>query len=216
MNYQALVSAVVDAWEGEGDTALNAYIPRAIDLAEESLTRRLDSYGMVVYTSASTVAGNAFVSVPGGIRVLKSVTFVSGGESNDLYLKTDEYLRKYWPIVTSVGTPKYYAKRGYTRIYIAPTPSTDATVELTGCARPTPLTSATPDNWFSEFASRALFYATMVEVARWGRNPSGVQSWEAALNDELMAMGVEDKRNRRDDQQPAPASNGGDNAMRSG
>jgi hypothetical protein len=215
MDYPTLTSAVVEAWEGDGDIALATYIPRAIDLAEELLTRRLDSYGMVVYADASTSVGDAYVSVPSGIRVVKSVTFVSAGESNDLFLRTDEYVRKFWPIRSSVGTPKYYAKRGYTSIYMAPTPATAAALEFSGCARPIPLTSATPENWFSQYASRALFYATMVEVSRWGKSPKAEASWKAALDEEIAMMREEDRRTRRDDQEPANAQNGGDNAMRS-
>jgi hypothetical protein len=42
-----------------------------------------------------------------------------------LFLRTDEYLRDYWPETTSVGVPKYYANRGYTQLYLAPTPNSN-------------------------------------------------------------------------------------------
>lgn len=215
MDYATLTSAVVAAWEADGDTAFAAYLPFAIDQAEESLTRRLDSYGMVLWTSAPLTAGDPYVSVPGGIRVLKSVTHVSGGETRELLLRTDEYVRNVWPIVTSVGDPRYYAKRGYSKIYLCPTPANNATVDLSGVVRPPALTSASATNWFTDYASRALFNATMIEMARWSKNPSAVATWNESLADELAMMGVEDIRNRRDDQESANVRvNGGDNMLR--
>ena len=216
MNYDTLVSAVTEAWAADGDSEFSAYLPRAIDFAEENLTRRLDSYGMVLWTSASCSAGVAYVSIPGGIRILKSVSYVSAGIYNDLNLRTDEYLRRFWPIVTSVGDPRYYAKRGSARIYLAPTPANDATIDFSGVVRPDPLTSVSATNWFTDYASRALFYATMREMAVWSKNDTAIASWTAALEDELAVLREEDRRNRRDDQEPAPATNGGDNRLGGG
>ncbi len=213
MDYQTLVSAVTEAWAAEGDSEFSTYLPRAIDMAEENLTRRLDSYGMVTWVEASIGASVAFVSVPSGIRILKSVSYVSAGRAADLMLRTDEYVRYYWPVVTSVGTPKYYAKRGAARIYLAPTPAADAALEFSGVVRPDALTSVSSTNWFTEYASRALFYATMREMAVWSKNDAAIANWTTALEDELAVLREEDRRNRRDDQEPANARNGGDNAL---
>lgn len=213
MDYATLVSTVTEAWAATDDTEFSAYLPRAIDFAEEKLTRRLDSYGMVTWVQASISSSVAYVSVPSGIRILKSVSYVSGGRADDLLLRTDEYVRKYWPIVTSVGTPKYYAKRGAARIYLAPTPAADAALEFSGVVRPDALTSTSSTNWFTEYASRALFYATMLEMAVWSKNDAAINAWTAALEDELAVLREEDRRNRRDDQEPANAKNGGDNAL---
>ena len=213
MDYATLVSTVTEAWAADGDTEFSAYLPRAVDLAEEKLTRRLDSYGMVVWTEASISASAAFVSVPSGIRILKSVTYVSSGRADDLLLRTDEYLRQYWPTRTNVGTPKYYAKRGAATIYLAPTPAADAALEFSGVVRPEALSSVSATNWFTQYASRGLFYATMLEMAVWSKNASAIAAWTAALEDELAVLREEDRRNRRDDQEPASAKNGGDNTL---
>lgn len=202
ITYNALVSAALGAQE-EDDTSSEffAYFPTAVDKAEERLTRDLDTFGFVQYTTVSAESSNPFLAKPFGTRVIKHVSLLQNGRYRDLFMRTDEYLRDYWPEALSVGVPKYYANRGYTQLYLAPTPNANYPVEFGVVVRPSALSSLQQTNWFTDYASNALFYATMVELTLFAKNWEAVQAWETKYTNEVMALRNETRRTRRDDQQ---------------
>lgn len=216
--YNTLVSATMAASEDDSSEFL-AYIPTAIDLAEQRMCREMDSYGLTSVVSAAMTSADPYVTKPSGTFIIKSLGFrKSDGSQLDLLLRTDEFLRDYWPISTSVGVPKYYGwyGQGGTRLRIAPTPNSSYNVEWTTVVRPTPLTSATQTNWFTENASDALFYASMCEMMKFAKNPTAIQIWDANYQTAVGAIQNEARRTRRDDQTPNTSPAGGDDTLTGG
>ena len=73
-NYTYLVNDIIAACENAGTEFLN-YVPSMINRAEERLTKDLDDYGLVSYTSVAVSTGNNLVTLPTGTRVIKNFNF---------------------------------------------------------------------------------------------------------------------------------------------
>lgn len=200
MNYDAQVSALRAATELDS-TEADAFFPVAIDLAQERLTRDLDTTGLTIYTTVSTNAGNAFVVRPSIARIIKSVYRIAGdGTFAPLTRRTGEFIRDYWPSRSSTGTPLFYAEHGFNLFIIAPTPVSVEALEFETVVRPAPISAGNQTNWFTDYASNALFYAGMVEMSQWMKNFSAAKDWETKYQAEINALLRESKRGRRDNQ----------------
>lgn len=203
-DYTTLQTAVFTACELDptqnSDTA--NYFPIAVNIAEERLTRDLDLHGLTYYTTVAATGGSAFVNVPSGTRIIKSIYHVSSdGSLNPLYQRTDEFCKAYWPIRTSTGTPRYYAPWGYQQVLLAPTPSASDNLEWSVIVRPSALSSTSQTtNYFTDFTWNALLFATLVEMTAYMKNPTMMAQWDSKYKDELRGLGIESKRSRRDDQ----------------
>lgn len=200
--FQTLVSAVKAASEVQ-DADFDTFVKNtAFDIVEERLTRDLDVWGLVQNTSVATAIGNAYVTKPSGTRVIKSITYISAGVRSAVFLRTDEYIRDFWPIEASVGEPKYYANYDGSTLLVGPTPRAVGSLLVSYVVRPSALTSSSQEtNWFTQFAPNALFYGVMTEASRFMKNFSAVQVWEASYQMEVQALRNESRRTRRDDQQ---------------
>ncbi len=75
-NYTYLVGDIIDTAEDDS-TEFYDYVPNMVNRAEERLTKDLDDYGLVTYTSVAVSAGNNKVTLPSGTRVIKNVNIVS-------------------------------------------------------------------------------------------------------------------------------------------
>lgn len=214
--YNQLILDTIAAAEDDGDEFV-AYIPVGLRLAQLRLFRDLDTYGFVIYTSTSMTAGSPFVTKPTGTFIVKSFTFfTSTGEQKDLLLRTDEFCRDYWPIRSSVGIPKYYAPWGYSQVYVAPTPASAWGNEWSLIVLPSAVSVSAQTNWFTDFADEALFYALMVEMMNFAKNPTMKSAWEERYQDAKSLLRNEARRTRRDDQAPNNSPAGADNNLSAG
>jgi hypothetical protein len=210
-SYTQLYDYIRSASEND-DTEFAAAIPTFIDQTRMRLSRDIDTYGFVVYT---TVAVSTYlVSVPSDALVLKNVTYVSAGRYSQLIMRTDEFLREYWPQRTSVGEPKYYARWGYNQILVAPAPSTSASLEISYVQIPTSIGSVgTSTNWLTEYAPEALFYGCMQEACMFMKNYQAAALWEGKYQDAVGKLRNEARRTRQDDNLNNNSPAGGDNTL---
>ena len=211
-NFSYLVDDLVAATENDS-SEFSSYIPKMINRAEERLTRDLDDYGLVVYTSVAVSAGVNTISLPSGTRIVKNFNIVSDSTRINLLQRTDEYIRDYWPVSASTGTPEYYARRNNTTVLIAPTPSSTVNGEVVHISRPVTLASATPTNYFSDFCYDALFNAAMVEAMVFMKNFELVQLFEARYTQALQSLQNQARRTRRDDMETPASPAGADNPV---
>lgn len=83
-DYTFLVNDIIDACENEGAEFL-AYVPNMVNRAEERLTKDLDDYGLVTYTSVAVDA--RIVTLPVGTRIVKNINITSNGSKINLLQK---------------------------------------------------------------------------------------------------------------------------------
>ena len=211
-NYTYLVNDILETTEN-GSSEFLSSIPKMVNKAELRLTKDLDDYGLVAYTSVAVSSGKNIVNLPQGTRILKNFNIVSNGTKINLLQRTDEFINDYWPVSASTGTPEYYARRDNTTIIVAPTPVSTISGQVVHISRPVTLASATQNNYFSDFCYDALYNASMVEALLYMKNYEPMSIYETRYKEALAALLNQARRTRRDDMQAPASPAGGDNTV---
>jgi len=205
-NYSFLKTDIINTAENDS-TEFSEQIPKLVEKAEDRLVKELDDPGLDNFASFTFTASSPTVSLPVDSLVVRNVSFTTSTSSliTPLLQRTYEYAIDYWPYASaSVGTPRYYARKNNTAIYIVPTPTSALTGEIQYTRRPLALssatgTSATTSNYFSEFTYNALFHACMVEAAKFTKSWDVVQVWESSYTNSIDALRNQARRMRQDD-----------------
>ena len=211
-NYTYLVNDILETTEN-GSSEFLSSVPKMVNKAELRLTKDLDDYGLVAYTSVAVSSGKNIVNLPQGTRILKNFNIVSNGTKINLLQRTDEFINDYWPVSASTGTPEYYARRDNTTVIVAPTPVSTISGQVVHISRPVTLASATPNNYFSDFCYDALYNASMVEALLYMKNYEPMSIYETRYKEARAALLNQSRRTRRDDMQAPASPAGGDNTV---
>mgnify|MGYP003145836341 FL=1 len=222
-NYSFLKTDLINTAENDS-TEFEEQISKFVEKAEDRLVKELDDPGLDNFASFSFTASNPTVSLPVDTLVIRNVNFKTSASSNitTLLQRTYEYAIDYWPYASaSVGTPRYYARKNNTSIYIVPTPASAVAGEIQYTRRPIPLssatgTSATTSNYFSEFAYNALFNACMIESAKFTKSWTIIPAWEGSYNNSIDALRNQARRMRQDDMETPLNPVGGPNPVMQG
>ena len=205
-NYAFLKADLINTSENDS-TEYADQIPKFVEKAEDRLIKELDDPGLDNFVSFSFTASSPTVSLPVDALVVRNVNFTTSTSSlkTSLLQRTYEYAIDYWPYASaSVGTPRYYARKNNTAIYVVPTPTSALAGEIQYTRRPLALssatgTSATTSNYFSEFTYNALFNACMVESSKFTKSWDVVQVWESSYTNSIDALRNQARRMRQDD-----------------
>ena len=205
-NYSFLKADLISTSENDS-TEYADQIPKFVEKAEDRLVKELDDPGLDNFVSFTFTASSPTVSLPVDALVVRNVNFTTSTSSlkTSLLQRTYEYAIDYWPYASaSVGTPRYYARKNNTAIYVVPTPTSALAGEIQYTRRPLALssatgTSATTSNYFSEFTYNALFNACMVESSKFTKSWDIVQVWESSYTNSIDALRNQARRMRQDD-----------------
>lgn len=201
--YNGLVSAV-KALAEDDSTEFENYIPVAIFLAEERLTKELDTEGLHVQASINGSAGDNIVYKPSKYRLGYDMSFRTSSGSTYLIKKTQGFVQDYWPVgKTSTSAyertqPKYYCDRNNSEFLIAPTPVSAYTYRLDYLEKVSSLGVSVQSNYFTEFTSDALFYGTMSNMSEFMKDYGTQQIWETKYVNAIQGTNNQGKRERRD------------------
>ena len=221
--YAYLKADIINTTENDS-TEFENQIPYFIEKAEIRLTKDLDDVGLTNYSSFTFTASNPVVSLPADTRIVRNVTYKTSTSSNitTLLQRPYEYAIDYWGFASaSTGTPRYYARKNNTSIYIVPTPASTLSGEIAYVRRPLGLasatgTSATTSNYFSEYCYDALFYACMMEAVRFQKDPQGMQMWQGDYVNAVEGLRNQARRSRQDNMETAASPAGGPNTLVAG
>lgn len=214
-NYTYLVNDIIETTENDNSDFTSA-IPKFVNRAELRLTKDLDDYGLVTYTSVAVSSGKNIINLPSGTRILKNFNINNSGTKINLLQRTDEFLNDYWNVSASTGTPQYYARRDNTTVLIAPTAVSTVDGIIVHISRPTTLSSASDTNYFSDFCYNALYNASMVEALLFMKNYEAITVYESRYKEEVQALRNQARRTRRDDMETPASPAGGDNTILGG
>lgn len=210
MNYNNLKTQIQNTFDDE-DTEFTDSIPDFISRAELRLTRELDSRGLTEYATSSFTANEPWLVLPSNLLIIRNVNYInSEGSRISLLLRAKEFTEDYWPVRSSVGVPKYYARFRNDQLIIVPTPTSANEVELEYVVQPSVLSSANQTNYFTDFCANALFYASMIEACYFMKNYTAAQIWDGQYQRANLTLVNEARRNRRDDMElnASPAGSG--------
>ena len=209
VDYPSLLVAVQETAEDTG-SEFAAYLPIAVDLVEEFLFRDLDLPDLEAKTSYATLtSGSNVLAKPAGYKFANYFKIVVNGQNIFLKKRRDDFLQDYWPDPTQTDIPKYYSDSSSTNFLIAPTPVQPWAYEIKYSAKPTKLSSTNATNYYTANCEDLLYFAMMVEMAKFMKAWPQVQIWSTAYAQARDGWNVEAMRKRRDDgQTPNNMTNG--------
>lgn len=158
------------------DRVVFAQLPELINFGERRCARELKVLGFIVPAVFTMQANLAVYQKPDRWRQTVSAN-VSGfpvGKSgrNQMLPRAYEYIRGYWPdesqtplsVYGTNAPPKFYADYNYQNWIFAPTPDAAYPAEVLYYEEPPLLSAANQTNWLTQYASRLLLYASMIET----------------------------------------------------
>ena len=221
--YSDLKTAIINTTENDG-TEFSSVIPDFISRTELRMTKDIDDCGLDVYTAITLAASNPVVSLNDRVRIVRNVNYTTSASSikTNLLQRTYEYAIDYWPYVSaSTGTPRYYARKNNTSIYIVPTPASTLTGEIQTVSQPLPLasatgTSVTTTNYFSEYCYDALFYGCMMEATMYMKDWQTLPQWQQQYEAAIITLRNQARRTRQDDMAVAASPAGAPDPVQQG
>ena len=219
-NYSYLKTDIINTIENDS-SEFETQIPYFVEKAEGRLIKELDDVALDTYASVAISASKPVVSLPDGALVVRNVNYTASATNikTNLLQRSYEYAIDYWGFVSaSTGTPRYYARKTNSQIYIVPTPASTVAGEIQYTKQPLGLasatdTSATTSNYFSENCYNALFNACMIEANYFIKDFQVLQAWEGKYKNSIDALRNQARRTRQDDMQSANSPTGGPNTV---
>lgn len=195
MTYTSLVESIIRWVNRTDDTALLAEIPRMIDTGERVTARALKTLMSIRYATDNMTANVNIYQKPS--RWLETVSFqieVAGGQKKELMSRTQEYIKRIYPVDTSTDEPKYFSDFEFNQFFVGPTPNSDYAFQVGYYERPEPLSEDNQQNWLTQNAPDALLYACLKETAPFLINDDRVKMWTEMYDRKLIELVGEDAR----------------------
>jgi hypothetical protein len=186
--YATLVTALRDTTEDQGAEFL-AYIPTAIQLAEDRVLRDLDLELFDTITALAFTATNPVVTKPTGAIATRTLHYTDvSGNFVLLEPRSWEFVKDYWPnATTTTASPKYFAEYSATQYYIAGTPSGTNVVTARCVVNPAGLTSIVTTTWLSQYMGDLLLKACLIESEQFLKADPRIPVWQADYAQRLAA-----------------------------
>jgi len=179
----------------ESDQLVYEQLPRLINLAERRIARELKVQGLINVLTGTLQAGLAVYPKPDRWRDTVSFNFGSGDQNNEynqLFPRSYEYIRSYWPDRTQTGFPLFYADYDYNNWIIAPTPDAAYPFEVLVYQLLPLLDETNQTNWLTEYAPQVLLYACLLEATPFLKNDERIGVWQQMYDRASQALNGED------------------------
>ena len=177
------------------DEIVYEQLPRLINLAERRIARELKVEGLISVVSSAMQPGLAVYPKPDRWRTTVSFNFGTGDQGNEynqLFARSYEYVRSYWPDRSQTGVPLFYAEYDYNNWIVAPTPDAAYPFEVLVYQLLPLLDDSNQTNWLTEYAPQVLLYATLLEATPFLKNDERIQVWQQMYDRAAQALNGED------------------------
>lgn len=177
------------------DEIVYEQLPRLINLAERRIARELKVEGLINVLTGTFTVGLAVYPKPDRWR--QTVSFNYGtGTNNDTYTqifpRSYEYVRSYWPDRTQTGAPIFYADYDYENWIVSPTPDAAYPFEVLVYQLLPLLDDANQTNWLTQYAPQLLLYASLLEATPFLKNDERIGIWQQMYDRAAQALNGED------------------------
>ena len=156
-------------------TEFSTSLTQFISNTELKLSRDLSTPEFKRKVTSAFTANDPFLTMPTDLVTLEHLQVIDSNVRTMLQLKSDEFLTEFWPNRTSTGVPRYYTYFDTSTIYVAPTPSSNLSLELSYKRRLPALSSSNTSNFLTTDAYDALLYGCLIEASLFNRNDKLVQ-----------------------------------------
>jgi len=174
------------------DTTVYDQLPRLINNAEREIARALKIQGFInVVNSVMTNTEEAYAK-PNRWRQTISMWITVGTERVEIFPRSYEYCRTYWPNPALTGVPKFYADYNYLNWLISPTPAADYVWEILYYQLLELLDDTIQTNWLTDYAPTTLLYRSLLECTPFLKNDDRIPVWENMYKESLGNLNTED------------------------
>jgi hypothetical protein len=172
------------------DPIVYAQLPELINFAERRISTEMKVLGFVVPALMIMQANLAVYQKPDRWR--KTVSWNVGQSAtgtsvrSQIYPRSYEYLRSYWPDDTQTNTtvygtpgpPKFYADYNYQNYIVAPTPDAAYPSELVYYEEPALLDNTNQTNFITQYIPNLLLYAALLECTPFLKKDDRIPVWQ--------------------------------------
>jgi hypothetical protein len=206
--YSDLSSKIISFTEVSSSVFSDTVVDYLLENAQHRMMREVDLPVFRRTDTGTLTASSPFVALPVNCLIIRSFHYLDGSSNNVFLLpKERSYCIEYGKKRSTTGTPKYYARYDEDKLYIAPTPSSALSFELSYTVKPnaidsdTLLSSSSTSSWLSTNCKDVLFNACMVEAYAYLKGPADmIQMWEQKYQQSLQGLSIEEQgRTRRDE-----------------
>jgi hypothetical protein len=174
------------------DAIVYEQIPRLINLAERRIARELKVQGLINVVSSTMQAGLAVYPKPDRWRTTVSFNYGIDNQYQQLFPRSYEYVRSYWPNRDETGVPLFYADYDYNNWIVSPTPDQAYPFEVLVYQLLPLLDDANQTNWLTEYAPQVLLYASLLEATPFLKNDERIGVWQQMYDRSAQALNGED------------------------
>ena len=174
------------------DQIVYEQIPRLINLAERRSSRELKIEGLINVLTGTLTAGLAVYPKPDRWRTTVSFNYGIGDQYTQLFPRSYEYVRTYWPNRNETGVPLFYADYDYSNWIVSPTPDQAYPFEVLVYQLLPLLDDANQTNWLTEYAPQVLLYASLLEATPFLKNDERIAVWQSMYDRAAQALNGED------------------------
>lgn len=201
MTFQSLQNDIQSYLERgtPADPLVYNQLPELINFAERRIATELKICGFIVAATFTMQATVAVIAKPDRWRQTVSMnvgtTPVGTAPRQQMYSRSYEYIRSYWPDETQTNTtvygvagpPKFYADYNYQNILVAPTPDAAYPAEIIYYEQPALLDNTNNTNWITQYQPNLLLYSTLLECAPFLKNDTRIPVWQS-MYDRIAAV----------------------------
>jgi len=174
------------------DQIVYEQIPRLINLAERRIARELKVEGLINVITSTMQPGLAVYPKPDRWRTTVSFNYGLDNEYQQLFARSYEYVRSYWPDRSQTGIPLFYADYDYNNWIVSPTPDQAYPFEVLVYQLLPLLDDSNQTNWLTEYAPQVLLYASLLEATPFLKNDERIAVWQQMYDRAAQALNGED------------------------
>ena len=174
------------------DAIVYEQIPRLINLAERRIARELKIEGLINVVTSTMQVGLAVYPKPDRWRTTVSFNYGIDNQYTQLFPRSYEYVRSYWPNRDETGQPLFYADYDYNNWIVSPTPDQAYPFEVLVYQLLPLLDDSNQTNWLTEYAPQVLLYASLLEATPFLKNDERIQVWQSMYDRSAQALNGED------------------------
>ena len=169
------------------DPVIIEQLPRLINLAERRIARELKVQGFINVVTGALTPGLSVYAKPDRWRDTVSINIGVGSTRKQVFARSYEYSRQYWPDESLTAEPDFYSDYDSSHWLIAPTPDATYPFEILYYELPPLLDDVVQSNWLTEYAPQLLLYGTLLEATPFLKNDERIQVWQS-MYDRAAAM----------------------------
>lgn len=169
-------------------------LPSLINLAERQLANSLKLLGFVRVVTDTLAVGQSVIPKPDRWRDTISINIGVGTDQvrTQLFPRSYEYVRRYWPDEDSTAQPKFYADYDYFNWLIGPSADFAYPFEVNYWELPALLDAANQTNWSTDFAPNALLHGALLQATPFLKNDERIPVWQQIYDRDLAILEAQD------------------------